>query len=255
VLDTPLPAGRQYLAWATVRAALALYGTGMIVILLSLLIEAGLQSGNDSPRRHLLLGLLAFWGQMGAVVLIVAGMAMASAAPERQGKGWAMGSVGCLVVCFLAFLLRFTSEGKTDSGQGWVYLAVFGFLVGKILFTCFLWQVATHFRERALASNVLVYLAVDLGTAVFAFLLNMRESRAFNEDLALNPFLGGKLWRWVFAGMAMWSVILVFMVRERVTRALLGPGYGADDRPPGGPPVATERGTDGNLPGPNPPPQ
>jgi hypothetical protein len=41
---------------------------------------------------------------------------------------------------------------------------------------------------------------------------------------AINPLAAEKLWVWVIAGLSLWSVVLVFTVRERITRKLLGPG-------------------------------
>jgi hypothetical protein len=259
-LAAPRPTGQQLLAWATVRAALALYGVGSVLILLSLVIGAGLASDHEPTGPRIILSVLAVWAMLAGAVLALAGMFTASAAPEGLGvKEWAMACVGCLVIGMLAFLIVFlraeSRESRADPGKGWAYLAIAALLLAKVFFTAFLWRVAMYFRDPTLAGNVLVYLVVDVGLALITFALQMRESTASAVSGPLNPLGVAKLWNWIIIGILIWSVVLVFMVRDRITRALLAAYEGTDDEPLSRPSQFTKRDPDGNLPGPNPPPQ
>jgi hypothetical protein len=247
----PLPI-EQVLRWGTVRTALALIPTGLLLAGGSVLLVVILTAGSSGLERSAQNGVLTIC--LGSVVVVgvvltLTGHCMCSVTPWASGAaGWAIASVVCLATGALLLVIYLLAEAEnrdvtrrkeqaqwrvstvSEGGahqvkeeplrwtpgalSAFTYIVLGTLMVAGNTFTVFLYTLANHFRSSGLAASLLAYLIVSvlIGFADLGAALLIDESK-------LTVAAG----MWIALGvlLAPWFVIQVFLVRRLITRALL----------------------------------
>jgi hypothetical protein len=239
-----------FMAWGTVRAALALTFAGMILFLCSgLLIFAIVVSAASkweaSEFSLILLGLSSL-GLLGGAFLICIGMSMSIAAPEVGARGWGIGVCICIALSLALVLpglvMSLQAQAKRERGSGipaqerprtsqpstsaatgpglLTYALWSVASIGGVFYVLFLSSVARCFGRRRLSEGLLIYLGFSLVGMGLPLLLFRGASPlvalATTEGQVLIWILGGYLvFLWV------WFLLLVALVRGAITDGLL----------------------------------
>jgi hypothetical protein len=259
----PALSGNQVLRWGTVRAALALIPTGMMLTgasALLLMLTLGSSDVKRSEEREALAicgGLVAGAG----VVLTLTGQCMCTVAPWASGAaGWAIASVVCLATAALLLVVYLVAEAQnrdavrrnlesqfdtfpykerprpfraeplpwTPGALAALRYIMIGvcFLAGN-LFTLFLHGIARHFRNSGLAASLLLYLVLSIFIGLAALGLSLSIDAKSAPLRKLDPDERTIVMIVGIGGLSValvtWFVIQVFLVRGLITRALLRP--------------------------------
>jgi hypothetical protein len=197
--------------WGSVRGGLRLLSTAFTILLVILVLILGLQlvalamppqarapgaaPGAGAEPFAVAVGCVTILGAITFLILLIVGLALCCSAPGESGtKGFAVGSMLCLVGAILLIVIGivalFAIAGGIDPRdqlmlrhlmeRAIVAVALIGLaalvgLVGYILLVLFLRSVAVYFHNESLASNALIYLIVYLlytaGSIAMAFFL------------------------------------------------------------------------------------
>jgi hypothetical protein len=206
---------RHLLAWATVRAGLALCATGIVLSLVG-------QLGLAVPKPPGQVAFLFSVGMVAGVVVLVIGISMTVVVPEEsRAIPWCIACITCLGGAVLSLLLMIMGGGTAGAVDLLLLVAAVGMFLGKSFFLVILCQVARHYRQTALAANVLIYLVVEWAMFVVGFVFGVTHAGSPTGRANFNPFAAGPLGSLLAAVMAGWFLYLVVAVRRRITESLL----------------------------------